>query len=113
MKDNIFLSYATIPLVFYTKSSEENKMLFSEQAVYESMQSAKGMPVLGSDQKPIGFVDSEREVEYETLDDRIICNVPVVFFNTGVSMSNVTTDDEVADAAKIIGFTISSIYFNK
>lgn len=112
MDENIFISRATIPLTFPTVPNRE-RVVFSEECVKNSMRYAKGKPVLGSDHNPIGFVDSEREITYNILEDKIICNVPVIFLNTSFSMSQAITKSESSDTVKVISFDLGSIQLNR
>ena len=112
MDENIFISRATIPLTFPTAPNRE-RVVFSEECVRNPMRYAKGKPVLGNNRTPIGFVDSEREITYDILDDRIICNVPVIFINTSVSMSQAITKSESSDTVRVIGFDLGSIQLDK
>ena len=104
------ISHGMITLRFPLKMS--NGIAYTESAVREAMSRAKGVPFLGVDNKPIGFVGDASGVRYTVEESYITCEIPVTIFNVGICMSHAITE-RADDGIRIVDFEFGSAYIDK
>ena len=104
------VSHGMITLCFPLKARDG--VAYTESAVREAMSRARGIPFLGVDNKPIGFVGDVSGVRYTVGESYITCEIPVTIFNTAISMSHAITEQE-DDGIRIVDFELGSVYVDK
>lgn len=107
---NCNVTQGMIALRFPLKA--KNGVAYTESAVREAMSRAKGVPFLGVDNKPIGFVGDASGVRYTIGDSYITCEIPVTIFNVGTCMSYAITERE-DDNVRIVDFELGSVYIDR
>lgn len=107
---NCNVTQGMIALRFPLKA--QNGVAYTESAVREAMSRVKGAPVLGVDNKPIGFVGDVSGVRCTVGESYIACEIPVTFFNVGICMSHAITERE-DDNVRIVDFELGSVYIDR